>query len=453
MSVNLVDNKYMFMFFISFIKKTNGRTKQVIQSAFSLIFVKGISLIVNLALIPVTLNLLGTELFGVWILIFSIVNWLNFFDIGIGNGLRNICAQAFVKNHLKKLKKNISSAYIFLAFVSILLLLFYFLFCDYVDWGLILNAPKEVSSDLPALFNVIIPLFLLTFVTKLISNILTADLRPAFANSIFTISNLIILTILLSFESFFSGALLRVGVLYLFTPFLVSIGFNLFLFSTKYRFISPSLGYFDFSTAKNLLSTGARFFIVQIAVLVIFQTDNLIISHVLAPKEVTSYNIVFRYFGLVSMSMALLLSPLWSAYSNALASLDYVWMNRAFKKSCLIFFPSFVLISTMAVFHKPLLKLWVGESIVYNRLLIFGMAAYTGISIWNNIFANFLNGVGLIRGQMFTSLAAAIINIPLSVFLAKKLGSSGVIIASCVCLSFFMVLGPIQTYQYFKEKV
>ena len=51
--------------------------------------VKGLNIVISLLLIPITLNILDPVKYGIWITIFSIVNWFNMMDIGIGNGFRN----------------------------------------------------------------------------------------------------------------------------------------------------------------------------------------------------------------------------------------------------------------------------------------------------------------------------------------------------------------------------
>jgi Na+-driven multidrug efflux pump len=76
------------------------------------------------------------------------------------------------------------------------------------------------------------------------------------------------------------------------------------------------------------------------------------------------------------------------------------------------------------------------------------MAIFAIVSTWNNIFASFLNGASKIKLQMYSSVIAMSINIPLSIFFAKnlELGSAGVILGTCVTLIFGAVLGPLQVY-------
>lgn len=45
-----------------------------------------LSIIISLLLVPVTLNYLNSYEYGVWLTLSSILVWINYFDIGLGNG-------------------------------------------------------------------------------------------------------------------------------------------------------------------------------------------------------------------------------------------------------------------------------------------------------------------------------------------------------------------------------
>ena len=44
--------------------------------------VKGVSIVVSLLLVPLTLGYISSELYGIWLTLSSIMLWLNFFDVG-----------------------------------------------------------------------------------------------------------------------------------------------------------------------------------------------------------------------------------------------------------------------------------------------------------------------------------------------------------------------------------
>jgi Na+-driven multidrug efflux pump len=91
-------------------------------------------------------------------------------------------------------------------------------------------------------------------------------------------------------------------------------------------------------------------------------------------------------------------------------------------------------------------RIWIGDNIQIPFSLSVAMGIFIIVSNWNNIFAFFVNGIGKIRLQFYFSIFAALINIPLSIFLAKSLnmGITGVITATIICIGFASIWAPIQ---------
>jgi Na+-driven multidrug efflux pump len=87
-------------------------------------------------------------------------------------------------------------------------------------------------------------------------------------------------------------------------------------------------------------------------------------------------------------------------------------------------------------------RLTIGTIIILSTF----MALFAIISTFNNIFAYFVNGVGLIRLQMYCGIIGMLINIPISIFFAKNLnmGSSGVILGTIFSIFLGSILIPIQ---------
>lgn len=65
----------------------SGRLKKNVAASF---FIKGWAGVVQLLLVPVTLLCLGTYNNGLWMIVVSLLLWIDNMDLGMGNGLRNI---------------------------------------------------------------------------------------------------------------------------------------------------------------------------------------------------------------------------------------------------------------------------------------------------------------------------------------------------------------------------
>jgi O-antigen/teichoic acid export membrane protein len=215
------------------------------------------------------------------------------------------------------------------------------------------------------------------------------------------------------------------------------------------------LKYFSKDKIKSILSLGGSFFVIQIAVLLIFTVDNYIILQTLGTKQVSIYNIVFKLFSIFTIGFGIIISPMWSAFTEANEKNDLVWMKAAIKKLNLIFLAIILGLSIMLFIYQDILDLWlpVNNRIVPPFNLIFAFFLFISISIWNNIYAFFLNGLGIVKLQMVTAIIGAFLNIPLALYFIKglNLGLSGVVYSMCISLVLFSILGPIITYNYLKK--
>lgn len=62
-------------------------------------FLKGISVVVSFLMVPITLNYLNVERYGIWLTLSSIIGWFYILDIGLGNGLRNKFTETLAKGN------------------------------------------------------------------------------------------------------------------------------------------------------------------------------------------------------------------------------------------------------------------------------------------------------------------------------------------------------------------
>jgi O-antigen/teichoic acid export membrane protein len=225
-------------------------------------------------------------------------------------------------------------------------------------------------------------------------------------------------------------------------------------FSKDYKYLIPSFKYIKISCAKDLMGLGFLFFIMQFAALILFSTDSFIIDQLYGPEEVTPYNIAFKYFSVITMGFAIITTPFWTAYTDAYHKHDFAWIKRITKKLSLLWMALVMVVFIMILCSGFFYKIWIGDKIQIPIILSISMGIWVLISTWTSIFGNFLSGVGKIRLSLYHSFAMIIINIPLSVFLAKylNLGSTGVIIGTCLCVLPQVFLHPIQYKKIINNK-
>lgn len=426
---------------------TTSRTK-IVKRHISLTFVyKALAIGLSYLLVPLTINYLNVELYGIWMTILSIMSWVAFFDIGLGNGLRNKLAEALAINNIKLARTYVSTAFIAVGFIALAFFIILVLILPFTPWNKIFKGTSVSNADLLKVVFIVGFFFLLNFVLSLCNQMFYAYQEASLATMRAVLLNLFALIAIYILIHFSSGSLLYLGICYGLSMVLSNL-LLMFYFFKKHNEVIPSTRYIELSKIREISSLGIKFFIIQMAVLVIFATDNMIITQVLGPAQVTPYNVVFKLFSIITIGHGIIVTPLWSAYTDAYAKGDIKWIRDTLKKLNLLMIPIIVAVLFLIIFARDIINIWVGPEIRFPDLLVVLMGGYVVISTWNNIYAYFVNGIGKIEPQLYSAIIAGLINVPLSIYFAKHLamGISGVILGTILSLSLFTIIGPIQSY-------
>ena len=416
--------------------------------------IKGISIIVGFLMVRVVLDYLDQTKYGIWLTLTSLLTWFSFFEIGLGNGLKNKLAEALAVEDYGLGKIYVSTTYAILSIIIGLAAIIFLVLNFYIDWTVILNTDKNLAKELSTLSLIVFGFFFLQFVLKLISIILFADQQPAKANSFGPIGNLIALIIIYILTKTTDGSLIYLGWVLSVTPVLVLVIVTIYLFSRDYKNISPSIKFVNFSYAKDLLNLGVKFFIIQIVGLIIYQSSNIIIAQYFGPGEVTTYNIAYKYFSILLMVSTIIITPFWSAYTEAWVKDDIQWIRNTVKKLIIIWGIMSVGGILMLVISDKFYYLWIGDQVIIPFKLSAALLIYFITFTFGGVFVMFINGVGKVKLQMYTSIIGAVLFILLAILLIKHtdLGIAGLVIASIISNFNGIIIAPIQYKKIINKK-
>lgn len=408
--------------------------------------VKGIGIVVNLALIPLGINFLDKERFGVWVIINSLLAWLTFFDLGLGNGLRNKLTQAFLKKRIKEARQLISTGYISILIATSGAFLLFCLLNRFVNWSLVFNVSAHLNTELSKVIFWSISLFLLQVVLKNIGFILLGLQLTAINNSLSVLSNILSLIVIFLWQIFkVPGSLFMYAICICGTPVLVYIITTLIFFYGRFSFLRPGIFYFKYSSLKNIGGLGIRFFVIQVAAMVLFQGNNIFITQYFGPQEVTGYNVSYRYFNVVIMVFSILLTPFWSAFTKAYAEDKITWIKSILTKLKRLWLVSVIAIIIMIILAKYVYRIWIGGQVQVSLNMNIANGLFSAIYVWNSIFLYFLNGTGKIRLQYYLTLLVLVMYVPLTMFLLRlEMQPFTIIYTNCLIQLLFSVFCYIQ---------
>jgi len=414
--------------------------------------IKMLAVFISFLSVPLLLNKLDFEGYGIWITLLSILSFINFSDLGIGNSLKNSAIKYLTIDNIYFLKKYISTSYIIYVLIGLLTGIISFILSFFLDWQLLFNTSNYSSDYLIIVMRILILSSVVNFVMSLTLQLYQAKQKTFLPGLIGLFHNFLFITMLFISSLYLSLDLLIISILYSISIIVPAIIYT-FNFFVGNKVLIPRLKFFDLTIIKDIFSTGINFFIIQLAAILIFSSDVFIISIFFGPVEVTNYNLVKKSLSIFTIINASINIPLWSAYGYAINSKDYSFFKKSIKKNILYLLFTIISIGIFILFSPYLFKIWLGAEFIVPLDIMITLALFLVVSFWNNIYAYILNGINDTKFQAITSIFAAFINIPLSIFLGETLGlkSQGVVIASILSLLIFGFLGPIKVLRLLKK--
>ena len=202
----------------------------------------------------------------------------------------------------------------------------------FLNWSGILNIEDSLRSEVSILALIVFSYFCISFVIKIITTILIADQQPAKSSLIDLLGQVFSLLFVLFLVKTTQGSLIKLGIALCLSPLIILGGANIYFFRGAYKTYKPVVSKVNFKYARDLFNIGLVFFIIQFANILQFQTANIIIARNFSTADVTSYNIVYKYFSTLNMIFLIFLTPFWSASTEAYQKNDIGWIKNGIKK-------------------------------------------------------------------------------------------------------------------------
>ncbi len=428
----------------------DSRSRNVNKNSVVILVCKVILMAVNFILLPITVGFVDAATYGVWITISSIVAWMQIFDLGMGNGLKNKYVESKAQGDIQKTQEYVSTTYAMLTFIFVPLILLFLIINPYINWDYILNV--SIGENLNRVFAIVVAYFSFNFIFSTINIVLTADQRPGEAAICNVLQQVLVLLAIIVMTKVTEGSLTKLCITLCVIPLSVTILFNIILFSGRYKEVRPSLKSVRKNLVKDLLGLSIKFFMLQVVALILFQLTNFIIIHYYSPEDVTIYNVANRYFSLPQVFLAALTLPIWSAVTEAKIVNDYTWIRVSLKKYTLILFVFLAGELLMLLLAKPVYHIWMGNKIPEIPFLIslFCMLS-ASVSLSTSIYVNVLCGAGFLKLQMLFCIVSPMVFLALCFLFIKVLnfGVWCILFANLLANIYGLVIAPLQCYMVF----
>jgi O-antigen/teichoic acid export membrane protein len=416
---------------------SNERYRRAALTAMTSVIAKSVSVLTGFVTVPLTLNYLGTDRYGLWMTISSITVMMAIADFGLGNGLVNAISQSNGERNPETAKMAVSSTFLILFGFAVLLSSLFWWIYPAVDWSAIFNVRSEIARQESGP-TVAVFFFCLVFNIPLgIVQRIQLGYQEGYLNNLWQImGNVCALLALISIIQY------RAGLPWLMfalsgVPTIVLGGNWLYHFFIKRPWLLPRFSYFNWAVGKSLFGTGAVFMLLAVVNILGTSADNIIIARFAGSSEVAKYAVLQRLFSILFI-VQMLAAPMWPAFGEALVRKDLLWIRTAFKKmQGLVTALTLVICIILFLIGAKFISIWAGPEVVPSVILLAAYASYRLITSSNEAVVALLSVRQLVRSQLYIALAAGVVTFGLKVAMASRWEIVGVALAGTIGYGLF----------------
>lgn len=421
------------------------RYRGIVAAGTSALISKGAVLLVNLISLPIAVRYLGPIKFGVWATISTSLSLLIVLDLGIANTLTNLISEAYAQDDTDTASVYASTAFWLMVAVAGVLGLVGWLTWPFLNWEYIFHVSASARSTVSRSVAVAYAVFLVGMPAGLSAKLLGGYQELRIANLFSAVGSLGSLIGVLLVVRLHGGLPVLVGASSG-TVVLSSVACLLWIWLYHKPWLMPWPRRISLSVSRRLMHSGSGFFLLQLAGLAAFSSDNLVIAHFAGPAEVTPYSITWRLVGYAAVLQSLLTPSLWPAYSEAYVRGDMSWIRKTYSYVMkLTVSTTGVCCALFLVLGRTVIRYWAGNAAVPSQFLLMVMCIWVMISAVMSNQACLLAAANEISLQAWLGVTAAALNLASTIWLVQRIGALGVILGT-VLSYIIVVVGP-QTWK------
>jgi len=405
------------------------RYKQAINTSSVSFIAQIVQMFTAVVSVPLVLNAVGNERYGLWMTLSSILLFVTFSDFGMGIGMQNILTYAKAIDDREKIKKAFNTTLSFGFVLFLILLLVAYLLLPILNLSVLFKyQDPSIAKDILPTTQAVIIVLSLGILSGLIQRTFDSFQEGYYSRIILLVAR--ILSLLLLFwavkakqglamiilvSNGFPNLLLFLGILILYKKY------DYLLF--RFKDISKAVFFEIFRT--GILGLGA-----SIAIFLLSSITPMLISAHYGLQESAKYMILMRLLNFVILFVNMAFLPLWPAVADAYIKKDHAWLNLLYLRINKIFLiiglPTFI---SLLAGSKWLILFWThNKTVLPSFLLICICVIYTILSVWNTIICVFLNGMSLFKGQATYGVIVAAMSIFIAHLTSRFINSEGVVL-------------------------
>ena len=396
----------------------------------------------TLLAVSLTIDYLGSERFGVWMTVASVSSMLTFLDLGVGNGLVSQIAKSRASGDTDKLAMTATRGLTIMCLIGIFVGSVLTVLNVFFPVSSLLKVESEIArNDAEQLVTTFIILFSLNIPLNGIFKIMLGLQLGWIVHTVRSIGSLLtlLLVYLLARQEADPAPLLvaTYGVTVLAPLVLIP-------FFIKKQLLTPGANK-NWLEAKSeyrsLINVGGLFLCLQLGIMIGWGSDAFIISVLNSAAAVAQFAIIQRLFQAVSVPINIINAPLWGAYADAHAQGDTSFIKR----TLILSLSGTLLVSTvlsLGLFFTIdwILDVWIDDHVQVSGSLVLAFAIWKVLQSVGHSFSMALNGMHIVRIQVYSVLMLCAIALPMKLVLTPTYGAAGAVWSTVIAYTLSTVL-------------
>jgi O-antigen/teichoic acid export membrane protein len=401
-----------------------SRARRIAQNVLSNWLSLAIATVVSFFLSPFVVHRLGNVVYGVWVIIASLVAYMNLLDLGLQSAVIRFVSKGIAQENHEEAGQTISGALWIRLWISLAIVCAGLVFSVGFNHIFVIPAALQTAARIAVLVSV--ATVAMNLWCGVFRGVLVALHRYDLTSTVSIVQTSVrALGIVLLLRSGY-------GILALVLwDLCTSIAGNAAIISLCFR-IYPRLKIVfnrpDRTTLHRLWNYSSYVFLINLAVQVVYYTDNLVVGAFLSPAAVTLYaigGIVIGYARQIVGSMTTTFAPLASTF-EAEGKYDDIQrlLIHGTRAALVVSLPI-----EIALFFRgqTIIRLWMGEQYAHSSATVMKILLLSVVfSSANATSGGIVYGMEKLKRVAFWAVAEGAANLTLSIILVRQIGIYGV---------------------------
>ncbi|MDA8118047.1 MAG: hypothetical protein M0000_11840 [Actinomycetota bacterium] len=407
-------------------KRAKARGERIRLGVSTSLMSKVVSLGVQVIALPVAVRALGSERYGVYLVLAALLGWIGLAGVGINPSVALGIAEAAARSDRRREKRIVATAMVLMSGIAliactavVLVALFmpgtwlfgqkYGAFAADLARGLVVGGVCLAGSLVVAVVEAAqlgYQELFLTNIWRMLGNggslaslLIVAWLRPSVLGLIISVY----------------------GV-----PMMARAANLLWFLRVRRPYLWPRLREYDREVVSGLFGTGLAFLAIGLSSFCNHELILFVTGRMVGPQRVASLGVMLQILLLLGSALAMYGQPLWAALADAGSVGDVSWTQRSYRQALgwpMIFAGLCGLV--IAVGGHAAVGLWFGPEVTPNRPMQIGMGLYFVAASWESLHCMFLLGLQRVWQAAGVLAVKSAVVVALTSLLVPRVGASG----------------------------